>query len=257
VDLTVASRCGTDRAASEDRWVALTGDGTVLLAVADGMGGTLNGGEAATAALATLVDHLTTLPPGADALTAATKAAHERVRSLATDTLPTALRPGTTLTAALVVGSRLHLVHAGDSSAWLLRRGRLRRLTEVHSQGAALVAAGAVAAGSPAERRLDGLLTRFLGMPGTVHPQQTAVRLRAGDRVLVASDGVTRVLGVPELATLLARPDVGAAELVSAAVEAGGRDDATALLAGVDTRAPALNTRYAVHHEETREVPAR
>ena len=257
MDLTVASRCGTDRAASEDRWVALTGDGTVLLAVADGMGGTVGGGEAATAALATLVDHLTAWPAGAAALAAATKAAHERVRSLAGDSLPSALRPGTTLTAALMTGTRAHLVHAGDSSAWLLRRGRLRRLTEVHSQGAALVAAGAVAAGSPAERRLDGLLTRYLGMPGTVHPQQTSVRLRAGDRLLVASDGVTRALGVAQLATLLARPDVGAPELVEAAVEAGGRDDATALLAGVDTAAPPLNTRYTVHHGETREVPAR
>jgi protein phosphatase len=233
------------------------------------MGGTLGGGEAATAALATLIDHLTALPPSAAALTAATsaaaltaatRAAHERVRTLAAEAIPVPLRPGTTLTAVLVVGGRLHLAHAGDSSAWLLRRGRLRRLTEVHSQGAALVAAGAVAAGSPAERRLDGLLTRFLGMPGAVHPQQSAVRLRPGDRLLVASDGVTRALGVPALATLLARPDIRAKDLVDAAVEAGGRDDATALLTGVDTREPGLNTRYAVHTRSgarAGEVPAR
>ena len=188
------------------------------------------------------------------------RVAHQRVRTLATSTVPAPLRPGTTLTAVLAVDSRLHLAHAGDSSAWLLRRGRLRRLTEVHSQGAALVAAGAVAAGSPAERRLDGLLTRFLGMPGSLHPQQSAVRLRPGDRVLVASDGVTRALGVPELATLLARPGVRATDLVDAAVAAGGRDDATALLAGVDTRPPGLNTRYAVHtggQSLAGEVPAR
>jgi protein phosphatase len=117
-----------------------------------------------------------------------------------------------------------------------------------------------VAAGSPAERRLDGLLTRFLGMPGSVHPQQSAARLRPGDRLLVASDGVTRALGVPALATLLARPDVRATDLVDAAVAAGGRDDATALLAGVDTRLPGLNTRYAAHTgsgARAGEVPAR
>jgi protein phosphatase len=236
VDVTVASRCGVDRAANEDRWVALTGDSAVLLAVADGMGGTVGGGEAATAALAALVAALGASPArGGEALGAAVAAAHARVRELASDGLPAALRGGTTVTAAVASGPRVHLAHAGDSSCWLHRRGRLRRLTEVHTHGAALVAAGAVEPGSPAERRLDGLLTRYLGMPGSVHPQLATVRLRPGDRVLVATDGVTRVLPVRTLGALLARPHVDAADLIEAAVAAGGRDDATALLATVRT----------------------
>jgi serine/threonine protein phosphatase PrpC len=89
-------------------------------------------------------------------------------------------------------------------------------------------------------------------MPGTACPQLATVRLRAGDRLLVATDGVTRALPVPVLATLLARPGVVAGDLVRAAVEAGGRDDATALLAALpadipddmDTTRPDLNTRY-------------
>ena len=122
--------------------------------------------------------------------------------------MPVALRPGTTLTAAVVAGRRLRLAHLGDSSCWLLRRGRLRRLTEEHTQAAQLVRAGAVQPGSVAQRRLDGMLTRFAGMPGTACPQLATVRLRAGDRLLVATDGVTRALPVPVLATLLARPGV-------------------------------------------------
>jgi serine/threonine protein phosphatase PrpC len=314
VDVTVASRTGRSRPASEDRWVAVTGAAGLLLAVADGMGGTIAGGPAADAALAGLVEALAvttpagapevtspavaqtvttpavttpaaTTPAGAPAvvraeaptvqsgaappdgrttpmaivepdpgpaLAAAVAAAHERVRGLATDGMPVPLRPGTTLTAALVTGRRLRLAHLGDSSCWLLRKGRLRRLTEEHTQAAQLVAAGAVQPGSVAQRRLDGMLTRFAGMPGSACPQLVTVRLRAGDRLLVATDGVTRALTVPALATLLGRPRVTATDLVDAASDAGGRDDATALLAAlpggvpgdVDTTRPDLNTRY-------------
>jgi PPM family protein phosphatase len=255
VDLTAASRAGVSRDASEDRWVAVTGEHGLVLAVADGMGGTIGGGAAATAALAALLDHLAgSAPVTVDTLGAAVAAAHRRVRALAPDGMPVALRAGTTLTAAVATGHRLHLAHVGDSSCWLLRRGRLRRLTEAHTHAAALVAAGAVERGSAAERRLGGLLTRFLGMPGTLAAQLASIRVRPGDRVLVATDGVTGTLPVPALATLLARPGVGAADLVRAAVDAGGRDDATALLVDMDTVPEPGNSLYAC---EGAEVPAR
>ena len=299
MDVTVASRAGRNRPASEDRWVAVTGGTGVLLAVADGMGGTVRGGDAAAAALAGLQAGLDRRPAhtsgdpttpagtpadpgrlpadpqadpadpgrlpadpadpgwtravaggpglatvGLDELAAAVAVAHDRVRALATESIPVALRPGTTLTAAVVAGGVLRLAHLGDSSCWLLRRGRLRRLTEQHTHAAALVRAGAVQPGSPAQRRLDGLLTRYAGMPGTACPQLATVRLRPGDRLLVASDGVTRALTVPALATLLAGPGVTAADLVRAAEDAGGRDDATALLCGMDTVPETVNTQY-------------
>lgn len=258
MDLTAASRTGVGREASEDRWVAVTGDAGLVLAVADGMGGTLGGGEAATVALAALVEALDGADPATPpALAAAVEAAHRRVRALAPDGMPIALRAGTTLTVAVATGRRLHLAHAGDSSCWLLRRGRLRLLTEAHTHAAALVAAGAVELGSVAERRLGGLLTRYLGMPGPVGAQLATVRTRPGDRVLLASDGVTGALPVPVLAGLLARPGVGAADLVRAAVDAGSRDDATALLVDLDTVAACRDTGHTQYADEGAEVRTR
>jgi serine/threonine protein phosphatase PrpC len=96
-----------------------------------------------------------------------------------------------------------------------------------------LVAAGAVAGGSAAARRLDNLLTRYVGMPGSLQPQLCTLRLRAGDRLLLASDGLTRVVPEPEIAQLLARQRTTAADLAQAAVARGGKDDVTAVLATV------------------------
>lgn len=267
VTVTVASRRGRDRAGNQDRWAVLTGDDLLLLAVADGMGGTRGGGAAASSAVRVVADLVgrpeEATPAGRthpvrrarglgcgnaagrraavpadpaarshrELLDRAVAAAHARVVETAPADVPVSLRPGTTLTAAVAVGRSVHIAHAGDSSAWLVRRGALCRLTDVHTFAAALLAAGAVAADSAAARRLDHLLTRYVGMPGPLTPQQRTVRLRPGDRLLIASDGVTRAVPVPELAALLARPDSTAGTLVAAAVSAGALDDATAVLA--------------------------
>ena len=111
--------------------------------------------------------------PGPD-LAAAVTAAHERVRRLATDGMPVPLRPGTTLTAALVTGRRLRLAHLGDSSCWLLRRGRLRRLTEEHTHAAAARrgrrGAARLGGAAPAGRHADPLRRHArLGLPAARH----------------------------------------------------------------------------------------
>lgn len=246
--VTADSSCAPGRPANEDRWVALAEDRAVLLAVADGMGGTRGGGAAATRGLAGVLHGLRDglpLERTGQRLGAAVVAAGHRVRA-GSGSVAEALRGGTTLTAAVAVGDRLHLAHVGDSSCWLYRRGRLRRLTEVHTAGAVLVRSGAVDASSLAARRLDGLLTRYLGMPGQVQPQLATVRLRGGDRVLVASDGLTNSVPVPALAALLGRPDTTAGRLVATALQAGARDDVTALLATVGSAVADVPTQYAV-----------
>ena len=265
MDVTLAavsggSRRGRGHDRNEDRWAVASGNGMVLAAVADGMGSTVGGGAAASIALRAVFDVLTcpAEPAGAvgeDATTGAAAAdlaagdlaakglaaglaaavarAQQRVRAAAPAGAPEAVRAGTTLTAALIAGDRLHLAHVGDSSCWLYRRGLLRRLTEVHTTAAVLVAAGVIDHGSAAARRLGNLLTRYLGMPGPLEPQLCTVRLHAGDRLLLASDGLTGALPPHALALLLARPQATAADLAADAVAHGCTDDVTAVLAAV------------------------
>jgi serine/threonine protein phosphatase PrpC len=225
------------RPENEDRFAAVRGEGGALLVVADGMGGTAGGATAA----ATAVDAVVAALPTTDgALDRAVRAADHAVRlagSAATPAIPAWERPGCTLTAALLAGGRLHLAHVGDSSCWLLRGGWVRRLTVPHTQAAALAAAGAMSPGEAASGGLDHLLTRYLGMPGGAEPQRLSVPLGPADRLLVATDGVTRSLGTVKLATVLADAR-SSRELVAAAVAAGARDDATAVLVTVGGREP-------------------
>jgi hypothetical protein len=70
-------------------------------------------------------------------------------------------------------------------------------------------------------------------MPGELRPQLAAVRLQSGDRLLLATDGLSRALPPAALAALLARPETTAGRLVGAAVAVGAKDDVTAVLATI------------------------
>jgi hypothetical protein len=196
---------------------------------------------AAAMALLAVLEVLAPAVPGpvVAALADAVACGQQRVRAALPADVPESFRPGTTLTAAIVSGDRLHLAHAGDSSCWLYRRGGLTRLTEPHTFAAMLVAAGALDQDSAAARRLDHVLTRYVGMPGALEPQLDTVRLHAGDRVLLASDGLTRVVPAPTLARLLAGPHPTAAALVGAAMNRQADDDVTAVLVTVCAGYPA------------------
>jgi protein phosphatase len=232
--LSGASRRGSGRDANQDRWAALSHAGGALLVVADGMGGTKGGAVAAAVAVAAVLGTLVRAAP--DPLTSAVSVADRAVRKVGEGTGPAWSRAGCTLTAAVLTDGWADIAHVGDSSCWLARAGALRRLTEVHTTAARLAAAGATRAAGCGAARLDHLLTRYLGMPGGAEVQRHRLRLRPGDRVLVATDGLTRSLGPVELRTLLADdapPQDLVAAAVTAAVAAGARDDITAVLATV------------------------
>ena len=159
---------------------------------------------------------------------------------------------GTTLVAALVTDDRLIVGNVGDSRAYLIRDGVLRRLTEDHSLVEEQVRAGLL---SPDQARTSpqrNIITRAIGHQVDVEDDQVAVApLQPGDVVLLCSDGLHGMVEDDELLALAQQADLSgaAAALIAAANAHGGHDNITSLLVrvlavGADTFVPQPSAAY-------------
>jgi serine/threonine protein phosphatase PrpC/DNA-binding transcriptional MerR regulator len=150
---------------------------------------------------------------------------------------------GTTLTAALLVGSTLFSAHIGDSRLWLVRDGRAEQLTRDHTVVAALIEEGRLTEDEARSHDDRSLLNRAIVPAGTgghtdAGPDLGTTTLAPGDRVVLTGDGVHAVVEPDHLATLLTRqgdPD-DVAQAIADAVEAAGAPDNYALVV-VDVQA--------------------
>ncbi len=144
---------------------------------------------------------------------------------------------GTTCVAGIVKNNTLHLAHAGDSRAYLLRNGRLSRLTDDHSFVAERVKAGDMTEAEARISRFRNMITRAIGIDAAVQPDLSQTSLAPGDTVLACSDGLTTMLDDDEIADLLSAPqsvklppDRAATLLVDAANKKGGHDNVTVMI---------------------------
>jgi serine/threonine protein phosphatase PrpC len=146
---------------------------------------------------------------------------------------------GTTLTAAVVLWPRLYLFHMGDSRAYLLREGLLRRLTRDQTYARALVEAGVLEPKGEDRSRWKHVVWNTLGGRASaedpeVRPEVHIEDLRGGDALLLCTDGLTDALTDETIHGLLLKG--GSAEalsrgLIDSARERGARDDATVVVA--------------------------
>ncbi len=155
---------------------------------------------------------------------------------------------GTTVTGAVFDGSAIGLAHIGDSRAYLLRDGRLERLTHDHSWVQSLVDDGKISPDEAAYHPHRSLLLKVLNGQPANDPDLTTVELRSGDRLLFCSDGLCGLVDDPRIAELLGQPDLDAAvaDLVDDALAAGGIDNITVIAAEAET-----TTRTAVDEDDT------
>jgi protein phosphatase len=229
---------GPCREHNEDCWCV--DDARVVFALGDGMGGYSAGEVASEIAVRTVAEMAGALLDARlaaeDALVRATVAAHAGIIEFA-HTRPECLGMATTVVAAVVSADRLTLAHVGDSRAYRLRGARLSRLTADHSIGQRMVEAGRVSEVQARRLPARGILTRALGIgAASPVPSVTSTDWRAGDLLLLCSDGLTDRLDDAAIAALLGRPDAllgeRAQSLIAEALAAGGTDDVTVLLAG-------------------------
>ena len=190
----------------------------LLHAVADGMGGYSHGGVASSQALQALA--LTLQKMGG---MRPEKALRKGVESANLDVYRTAQklgagRMGTTLTAAYLVGETLHLIHVGDSRAYLVREGRARCLTSDHTLVADLVRSRLIGPEKVRTHAQRSILTRAVGLGMFIQPEQVKIRLQADDRLVLCSDGIWSVVMDDEFA-LLAREAPDPRQLSQALVD--------------------------------------
>lgn len=247
-----ASRMGVAKQENEDSYVvgSMTSEGapatsSMLLIVADGMGGHGDGRTASAVAVDCVTRHLfEQLPQDVSAspqavtaeLERAFQAAKTRVEQVAQGE-GVSRKMGTTLTMVLVYGAGFFVAHAGDSRCYRLRDRALMRLTKDHTLGAQL---REQTEGTPAAALVDGrwdnALANAVGGGCLVLRVETHIAdVVAGDRLLLCSDGLN-VLDDDEIATLLGAEVLDEAlprALVDRAAAAGSRDDITALVAEV------------------------
>jgi serine/threonine protein phosphatase PrpC len=156
--------------------------------------------------------------------------ASERVRQVNEHLIRAAARPhsavisGSTVAALLVRGTRCAVIWAGDSRVYRMRQGQLEPLTRDHSL--------AVESAELAVGESMNAITRAVGGEPTLALDTYRDRVRAGDRFLLCSDGLTRTVPEARILEWMQHEYISAAVqgLVHAALDAGGPDNVTVVV---------------------------
>jgi serine/threonine protein phosphatase PrpC len=213
-----------------------------LFVLADGMGGH-QAGEVASSLAARVVahhivrqfylpilisqEHDTYQPALNEVLVAAVQAANNAVA----EQVPGG---GTTLTCALVLGSRAYFAHVGDSRAYVVTAEGLDQITHDHSLVDRLVELGQLTRDEAAIHPQKNVLYRAVGQSGLLEVDTPVCTIPHGGRLLLCSDGLWSIVSETEMLNIVTTaPSLQAAceSLVAAANRAGGPDNVTAILA--------------------------
>ena len=140
---------------------------------------------------------------------------------------------GTTLSAALLNGSKLSIAHIGDSRIYLLRGDAIQQLTEDHSLVMEHVKKGLLTREQAEVSPLQNILTRALGTQKAPAVDLLETELEEGDRLLFCTDGLFKAVKEDKLHEMIKLQPNNAkacAELVAAANANGGPDNITVII---------------------------
>lgn len=232
---------GRVRQQNEDHFLLDPARGLFL--VADGMGGHAAGEIASELAARTVgemlgeaVDRDADGAEMEEALRTSFAAAHRAIVAFCARS-PRSRGMGTTLTACILRASgTFHLGHIGDSRAYRLREGTLEQLTRDHTWVQEEVDAGRLSPAAARAHRHAHVITRALSAETRDEPDVLAGHALPGDLLLLASDGLTGMLGDAEIAHILGGEgslDERTEALIREANRAGGADNITVLLVRV------------------------
>ncbi|WP_245582070.1 PP2C family protein-serine/threonine phosphatase [Nocardioides halotolerans] len=215
-----------------------------VFAVADGMGGHENGDVASRIVVeefARLAEEGYEPTRGTEAVAATLEACQRRITEYAgADGTGARRTPGTTVVAALLVEDHdapaWLLVNLGDSRIYAVSGGRLRQVSVDHSVVQELVDSGEITPAQAGHHPERHVITRALGGPRLEPADSWVVPVSEIDRLLLCTDGISGLVGDDRIEAILtgtSDPRDAADGLVAAALEAGGDDNATAVVVDV------------------------
>lgn len=207
-------------------------DGTVWAVVCDGMGGA-NGGQIASTMAVDMIssrlksqyrEHagknivrnmLVCACEAANATVFAKSEEDEELKGM-----------GTTAIAAVISKDTLHILHIGDSRVYLIRGGKIVRLTKDHSIVQELVETGQITEDEAKQHPQKNVITKALGVRGILDYDYIEEPILEEDRILLCTDGLSNSLEEEEILRLSQKDDA-IDEMIRQAKEYGGSDNIT------------------------------
>ena len=246
------SATDTGRARSNNEDSVTVDPGCALVVLADGMGG-YNAGEVASSMATSFIrtelsrwlSQVAANASDADVRRAMTLCVDKANLAIfnAAKTNPQQSGMGTTLVMGVFRGDSLLMGHVGDSRGYRLRDGEISQITRDHSLLQEQIDAGLISPEQAAFSANKNLVTRAVGVESIVQLELNRHEVQPGDVYMLCSDGLSDMVEDSAVALLLRSCDslqAGAAALIDAANEAGGKDNISVILArarpGTSTR---------------------
>lgn len=237
-----ATDVGRVRRVNEDSFLA----SPPVFVVADGMGGHA-GGDVASAIVVEEFEGLAGAAydprEGADVISAALERSQRRIHDYSARQQPqggTRWYAGTTAVVAMLVQDKGHhkwlLANLGDSRIYRLAGGALEQVSVDHSVVQELIDRGEITVDEVESHPERHVVTRALGGPDLAEADYFLLPLPSVERLFLCSDGISGMIPDSEIEAILCELDDArdaADRLVAAAVAAGGRDNATAVVVDV------------------------
>ena len=191
--------------------------------VADGMGGAQAGEVASQMLVETVKNFLAETPPPFNEKILALARSNQNYRGM-----------GTTATILSLDGGQAYFAHVGDSRIYRLRNNFLEQMTEDHSYVETLVRRGEI---TPEEARvhpMKNVLIQAVGAVDELFIDTASFTVEGGDTFLLCTDGLTNMVEDATIAEILKNAPNPADALINAALQAGGRDNISVIVVGVD-----------------------
>jgi len=231
---------GLARSQNEDAFIILGGQGgaPLLMAVADGMGGHRAGDVASRMAIEAIAEAVGDAPGKAleggakESLLQIMRKANDRI-FVKSQSDPSCEGMGTTLSIAAFVDGRMVVAHVGDSCVYFFRDRALKKITIDHTYVEELVKIGSLTREEARTHPRRNYITKAVGCSGKVEADVYEEDVRPGDRVILCSDGLSKMLTDQEMVEMVYQsddPDAICGVLIEKSNARGGLDNITALV---------------------------